>query len=311
MMEVLVVGSVALDTIETPQGKVEDVLGGSASYFCCACSFFAPVRLVAVVGPDFDQKHVKMLRERGVDTAGLVVAEGRTLRWHGRYFGSGDKRETVSVEPQIMLDFRPTIPKEYMKTRFVFLANCNPGLQLHVARQVEPGATVFADTMDIWIETQRDEVVELLGEIDGIILNDQEAGHLSGEHDLIAAGKAVSAMGPGTVVVKKGSHGALMLVGGEVISLPAYPMREGVCDPTGAGDSFAGAFMGALAMSGELTPAAAKQALAFATVVSTFCIEKFSLERFREIGRPDIERRYEEYRRMLAVGPVEGQAWRK
>ena len=303
-MEVMVVGSVALDTIETPETKVEDVLGGSASYFCYACSFFTLVRLVAVVGPDFDRKHVDMLEGRGVDTAGLVITEGRTLRWHGRYFGSGDKRETVSVEPQIMLEFRPEIPQEYRNSRFVFLANCNPGLQLHVVRQVEPGAIVFADTMDIWIETQRNEVIELLGEIDGLILNDQEAEHLSGKHDLIAAARAISDMGPKTVIVKKGSHGALMLVGKEVISLPAYPMCEGVCDPTGAGDSFAGAFMGALAKAGELTPASAKQALAFATIVSTFCIEKFSLERFCEIEKSDIEKRYEEYRRMLTVEPA-------
>jgi sugar/nucleoside kinase (ribokinase family) len=300
-MEVLVVGSVALDTIETPQEKVTDVLGGSASYFCYACSFFSPVRLVAVVGPDFDQKHVKMLQERGVDTAGLVVTEGRTLRWHGRYFGAGDKRETVSVEPQIMLDFRPEVAEDYRKSRFVFLANCNPGLQLHVTRQIDPGALIFADTMDIWIETQRDEVVELLSEIDGLILNDQEAEHLSGEHDLIAAARSIAAMGPGTVIIKKGSHGALMLVADEVISLPAYPMCEGVCDPTGAGDSFAGAFMGALARAGKLTPATAKRALAFATIVSTFCIEKFSLDRFCEIGTKDIESRYEEYRKMLAL----------
>ena len=300
-MEVLVVGSVALDTIETPQARVDEVLGGSASYFCYACSLFSPVRLVAVVGPDFDGKHVEELSKRGIDTAGLEVKEGRTLRWHGRYFGTGDTRETVSVEPEIMLEFRPDITGDYRKSQFVFLANCNPALQLHVARQIEPGAVIFADTMDIWIESQRGEVETLLGEIDGLILNDQEAQHLSGERDLISAAKKISKMGPGTVIVKKGSHGSLMLIEGDVVSLPAYPMCEGVCDPTGAGDSFAGAFMGALAKTGKLTPRSAKRALAFATVVSTFCIEKFSLERLREVELNDINERYEEYRRMLSV----------
>lgn len=300
-MEVLVVGSVALDTIETPETKVEEVLGGSASYFCYACSFFSPVRLVAVVGPDFDKKHIEMLEGRGVDTAGLVEAEGRTLRWHGRYFGTGDMRETVSVDPQIMLEFRPEIPEQYRSSPFVFLANCNPGLQLHVVSQVEQDAVVFADTMDIWIETQKDDVLELLKKIDGLILNDQEARHLSGEKDLISAAMKISEMGPATVIVKKGSHGALMLFEGQVISLPAYPMCDGVCDPTGAGDSFAGAFMGALARTGKLNADTAKQALAFATIVSTFCIEKFSLERFREIDTPDIEKRFENYREMLTL----------
>lgn len=303
-MEVLVVGSVALDTIETPELKVEEVLGGSASYFCYACSFFAPVRLVAVVGPDFDSRHVEALRGRGVDTCGLEVKEGRTLRWHGRYFGTGDTRETVKVEPEIMLKFRPAIPEQFRSSRFVFLANCNPGLQAHVARQVQPGGVIFADTMDLWIESQRDEVLALLKLIHGLILNDQEAQHLTSEKDLIAAAKKISALGPDTVIVKKGSHGALMLMDGKVSALPAYPMCAGVCDPTGAGDSFAGAFMGALARAGELNAKNARRALAFATVVSTFCIEKFSLERLREIGMPDIEERYEAYREMLAIEPL-------
>jgi sugar/nucleoside kinase (ribokinase family) len=304
-MGVLVVGSVALDTIETPEAIVEDVLGGSASYFCYACSFFSPVRLVAVVGPDFDPQHVDAFGKRGIDTAGLETAEGRTLRWHGKYFGTGDKRETVKVEPEIMLKFRPTIPKQYRDSGFVFLANCNPALQLHVAKQAKPGAIIFADTMDIWIETQRDEVQELLGMIDGLILNDQEAEHLAGEQDLIAAARTISELGPKTVIVKKGSHGALMLMEGQVVSLPAFPMCEGVCDPTGAGDSFAGAFMGALAKAGELNLRTAKRALAFATVAATFCIEKFSLERFCEIGWPEIEERFELYRDMLTVEPLE------
>jgi sugar/nucleoside kinase (ribokinase family) len=220
-MEVLVVGSVALDTIETPEVKVEEVLGGSASYFCYACSLFAPVRLVAVVGPDFDAGHIEALQERGVDTAGLEVKEGRTLRWHGRYFGTGDTRETVKVEPEIMLEFRPAIPEEYRKSRFVFLANCNPGLQMCVAKQIEPGAIIFADTMDLWIETQREEVLALLRMVDGLILNDQEAQHLAGEKDLISAAKKIAGMGPQTVIVKKGSHGAFMLMGSQVTSVRA------------------------------------------------------------------------------------------
>lgn len=306
-MEVLVVGSVALDTIETPQAKVEEILGGSATYFCYACSLFAPVRLVGVVGPDFDEKHIQSFKKRGIDVGGIEVCQGRTLRWHGRYFGLGDERETVNVEPEIMAEFKPTLPEHFRKSRFVFLANCNPALQLHVASQVEPGAVVFADTMDIWIERQKEELLELIGRIDGLILNDQEAKHLAGTDDLIAAARKISGLGPRSVIVKKGSHGSLMLAEGEVSALPAYPMCEGVCDPTGAGDTFAGGFMGALARAGELNAATAKQALAYATVVSTFCIEKFGVEGLCEICAADIEERYESYRRMLTIGPARGQ----
>ncbi len=303
-MDVLVVGSVALDTIETPQRTVEEVLGGSASYFAYACSLFAPVRLVGVVGTDFDKKYIKQLQKRGVDTSGLDVREGRTFRWHGCYFDHGDRRETVRVEPGLMADFEPDVPEEFRDSGFVFLANCNPSLQLHVANQVGQGAVVFADTMDLWIETQREDILELLGRIDGLILNDQEAEHLGGTTDLVAAAMKISGMGPGTVIVKKGSHGALMLVEGDVVSFPAYPMCEGVCDPTGAGDSFAGAFMGMLAREGKLTSGTAKQALVCAIVVSSFCIEKFSLERLAEISMEDIEERYESCRRMLTIGPL-------
>jgi sugar/nucleoside kinase (ribokinase family) len=300
-MEVLVVGSVALDTIETPEVKVDEVLGGSASYFCYACSFFSPVRLVAVVGPDFDKKHIEAFKHLGVDTAGLEIREGRTLRWHGRYFGTGDTRETVSVEPELMNAFKPTIPEHFRSSKFVFLANCNPGLQMHVVEQVEKDAVIFADTMDLWISTQKEELLTLLKLIDGLILNDQEAEHLAGEKDLISAAKKISELGPKTVIIKKGSHGALILMDGEVTALPAYPMCDGVCDPTGAGDSFAGAFMGALAKTGELNLKNAKQALAVATIASTFCIEKFSLERFCEISMSDIQERYNIFRKMLAI----------
>jgi len=304
-MSVLVVGSVALDTIETPELKVDEVLGGSASYFSYACSFFSPVRLVAVVGNDFDKEHINALREKGVDTAGLEVHEGRTLRWHGRYFGTGDKRETVKVEPELMNAFKPDIPEHFRESKFVFLANCNPGLQNHVAEQVENGATIFADTMDLWIDTQREELLSLLGRIDGLILNDEEAEHLSGKKDLMAAAMDISRMGPKTIIVKKGSHGSFMLMDGDVVSFPAFPMMEGVCDPTGAGDSFAGAFMGALAKAGKLNRETARQALALATITSTFCIEKFSLDRFSEIGLQDIHKRYNAYRKMLTLSSLE------
>lgn len=298
-MPLVVVGSVALDTIETPLGKREEVLGGSAVYFAWAASYFTPVRLVGVVGEDWPAEYTRSLQERRIDTTGLVVVPGgKTFRWHGRYFEDMNRRETLDVQLNVMADFDPILPEPCRRAPFVFLANGSTRMQLRVLEQCVGASLVVADTMDHWIRTERPQLEELLQRIGGLVLNDTEAQLLTGESNLIRAGKRALHMGPHFVVIKKGEHGAMFFSRHETYVLPAYP-TEKVVDPTGAGDSFAGGMMGYLAEKNNFEPTTLKEAMAYGILVASFTVEDFSLDRLRKIERSDLERRMAEYRRML------------
>ncbi len=299
-MSLLVVGSVALDSVETPHGVVDDALGGSATYFSYAASYFTPVRLVGVVGEDFPDAHRKLLEDRGVDTSGLVVEPGgATFRWKGRYEGDMNMAETLEVHLNVLGTFNPDVPAQFLDTPYVFLANGSPAMQLKVLRQSTARKLAVADTMNFWIETQRDELLELLREVDGLVLNDGEARLLTDEVNLVRAGRKIIELGPRFVIIKKGEHGAMFLSREESFVMPAYPLAD-VVDPTGAGDSFAGGFMGSLAAGGTADPAALKRAMAYGTVVASFNVEDFSLRRFQRTDRADIDRRLEAYRAMMS-----------
>jgi len=301
-MPLLVVGSIALDSVETPHGVVENALGGSASFFSYAASFFTPVRLVGVVGEDFPTEHRAMLEGRNVDTAGLVVeAGGKTFHWKGRYEGDMNTAETLEVHLNVLGTFDPELPPAFTQTPFVFLANGSPAMQRKVLAQTAEGRTLaVADTMNYWIETQRPELDRLLGEVDGLVLNDAEARMLTGEVNLVRAGRKVLTLGPKFVIIKKGEHGAMFLGADQCFTMPAFPVAD-VVDPTGAGDSFAGGFMGYLAATGKTDPATLKTAMAYGTVVASFLVEDFSLRRFQRTDRAEIDRRLAEYRAMVNV----------
>ncbi|QDV73454.1 PfkB family carbohydrate kinase [Botrimarina mediterranea] len=304
-MSLLVVGSVAIDNVETPVERRDDLLGGSATHFSYAASFFTPVRLVGVVGDDFPAEHVELLESRNVSTKGLErKAGGRTFRWTGRYLDNMNDRETLDVQLNVFGEFDPVVPEEHRDARYVFLANGVPAVQAKVLSQALDRKIVVADTMDLWINEHRKDLDALIGELDGLVLNDSEAKLLTGQQNLVSAGHAVLDMGPRFVIVKKGEHGAMFigrdLVGAiEVFTLPAFP-TENVVDPTGAGDSFAGGMMGYLAEQDAVDPATLKTAMAYGTVVASFNVEGFGLHRMTEVTREQIDERLEAYKRMLA-----------
>jgi sugar/nucleoside kinase (ribokinase family) len=292
-MSLLVVGTLAYDTVETPSGRVEDALGGAATYFACAASFFTPVRLVGVVGEDFRSEDRAFLESRRMDLRGLTVAEGRSFRWSGRYEGDLNVAETVDTQLNVLEDYRPEIPEPFRDSRFVFLANSPPALQAHVLDQVESGAFAVMDTMNLWIDNTWDELLAVLRRVDLLVVNDQEARSITKERHLVAAGRRLLDFGPRVVIVKKGEHGAFACADGFFYSVPAFPVEE-VIDPTGAGDSFAGGVMGHLAQVGSTEAEHLKRAMIYGSVVASFCIEGFSLDRFKEIERSDLDRRYRE-----------------
>lgn len=299
-MPLVVVGSVALDTVETPTETRENVLGGSASYFSYAASFFTSVRLVSVVGDDWPAEHTELFRRRNIDTAALTVVPGaKTFRWTGKYLRDMNDRETLDVRLNVFEQFDPVLPEAYRRCPFLFLANGPPAIQMRVLEQCSGATLTVADTMDLWIKNTPDELAALLKRIDGLVLNDSEAKLLTGDENLVRAGRAVRAMGPRFVVIKKGEHGAMFFGEDETYVLPAFPTPD-VVDPTGAGDSFGGGMMGYLAEQGSFDPKTLKQALAYGTLAASFTVEDFSLERLKQIGREDLERRMVEYRRMLA-----------
>ncbi len=299
-MPLVVVGSVALDSVETPShGRRDDVLGGSAVFFSYAASFFTPVKLAGVVGEDWPQQHIDMLRKRKIDTAGLqTIAGGKTFRWTGRYLSNMNDRETLSLNLNVMAEFDPVLPDHYRQSKFLFLANGATEIQMRVMDQCPGAKLVVADTMDHWIINDRDNVLKMLKRVDGLVLNDNEAKLLTGAENLIRAGHGVLQMGPRFVVVKKGEHGAIFFSQHETYVLPAFPTCD-VVDPTGAGDCFAGGMMGYLAERGNFEPKTLKQAMAYGTVVASFCVEDFSLDRLQRIDRAAIDRRLAEYQQML------------
>lgn len=296
---VLVVGSVALDSVETPFGKADEVLGGSGTYFSSSASHFTDVQLVGVVGDDYPVEKLEPLAARGVDLAGLEKATGSSFRWRGRYRHDLNSAETLETHLGVFSHFRPKIPDQFKRSPFVFLANIDPRLQLQVLEQVEKPRLVACDTMNFWIESRRPELVELLGHVDLITLNDAEARQLTEHTNLVKAARWIMDKGPKHVLIKKGEHGAFMFTRESIFFAPAYPL-ESVFDPTGAGDSFAGGFIGYLAATGDLSDANMRRAVVVGSAMGSFAVEKFSNARLLEITRADIDARIQEFRQLVA-----------
>jgi sugar/nucleoside kinase (ribokinase family) len=295
----LVVGSIAFDSIETPHGTVEDALGGSASFFSYTASFFTRPRLVGVVGEDFPDEHRQMLQSRNIDTAGMVTQPGKTFRWRGRYHQDMNARDTVEVHLNVFGTFDPVLPEAFRDSTHVFLANGSPVLQARVLDQVHSPRLVLADTMDLWITTQHSELLELLPRLDGLLLNDSEAKLLTGQENMVRAGEAVRRLGPKFVILKKGEHGAMLFSEDGIFVVPAYPTAE-VIDPTGAGDSFAGGIMGYLDSDHSPPPGRLRRAMVYGTVIASLTVEGFGLDRLKRTDRPEIDERLETYRAMLS-----------
>lgn len=301
MSSLLVVGSIALDTVDTPFGERPDILGGAASYFSVGASLFTRVRLVGVIGEDFPTQHVELFESRDIDLSGLQKIEGgKTFRWSGRYRGRMDIAETLDTQLNVLGDCRPTIPEGFLDTKFALLANDHPANQLHVAKQLKASKFIMMDTMNLWIDNFRSDVAEVLDVVDGLICNDEEARALGEDDNLIVAMKNIHGMGPSTVMVKKGEHGSIVYADGRYFALPAYPL-ERVKDPTGAGDTFASGVMGYLAREGRSDLAAMKTAMAYGTVMASYNVEDFGLDRLRTLTWADVEARYDEYRQFLAI----------
>ena len=298
-MSVLVVGSLALDSIETPFGAAKDALGGSAVYIAVAASYFAnPIRLVGVVGGDFPKSGTDFLHERDIDVDGLqVVPGGKTFRWAGKYHYDLNERDTLSTELNVFEKFDPRIPEVYRKSRCVCLGNIDPLLQRRVLDQMENPRFVVCDTMNYWIERRNKELRETLREITILILNDSEARLLSREPNLIKAARVIRGMGPSVVIIKKGEHGALLCTENLVFSAPAYPM-ENIFDPTGAGDSFAGGFVGWLARTDDMSEENLKRAVIYGSTLASFCVEKFGVDGLRDLTYLQIQDRFREFREL-------------
>lgn len=293
----LVVGSVALDSIETPSGKAEGVLGGSAVYFSVAASYFTRVGMVAVIGRDFPEAHLSFLRERGIDLRGLARESGLTFHWKGRYGSDLNAAETLETQLNVFETFRPRIPAEYKEVDLVFLANIDPELQLAVLEQVRRPRLTICDTMNFWIEGKGSALRETIKHVDILIINEGEARLLSQQSNLIRAYHAIAALGPRTLVIKKGSHGAVLFTPSSIFSAPAY-LLETVTDPTGAGDCFAGGFAGFLAEAQHVSEGELRRAVIYGSVLASFNVEGFSLDRLRTLSREEIEDRFHAFKRL-------------
>ena len=290
-MSTLVVGSVAYDTVETPFGKAERILGGAASYFSVAASFFTPVRLVAVVGDDFGEQQLAAFRGRQIDLDGLERASGKTFHWQGKYSSDLNSRETIRTDLNVFETFRPKIPAAYRRSEHVFLGNIDPALQRSVLDQVERPQLVACDTMNYWISGHNEELRKTLARVDALLINDSEARELSGEWNLVKAARVIRTMGPRTLIVKKGEHGVLMFLESGTFAAPAYPLEE-VFDPTGAGDTFAGGFMGFLGACGRSDDESLRRAVIMGSTLASFSVEAFGLDRLLRLTRPEIDARF-------------------
>lgn len=296
-MSILVVGSVAYDTVETPFGKADDALGGAAVFFSAAASFFKPVNLVGVVGEDFKMKHLDFLKARGVDLTGLEVKPGKTFRWGGKYHEDLNSRDTNFTHLNVFEDFYPNIPDSYKNSDYIFLANIGPELQMEVLKQVNSPKLVALDTMNFWIEGSLAPLKETLKKVDILIVNDAETKQLANEVNLVKAAKSILTMGPEILIIKKGEHGALLVTKDAFFAAPAFPL-ETIFDPTGAGDTFAGGFVGYLAKCKDLNLENLKRAVIYGSTLASFCVEKFSMDRLKELTQDEINARYDEFWKM-------------
>lgn len=296
-MSILVVGSVAFDSVETPFGQEDNILGGSATYFSTSASFFTDVNLVAVVGEDFPQEHIDFLGSRNIDLRGLSRVSGKTFHWKGRYGYDLNEAQTLETHLNVFADFKPQIPVEYAATDFLFLANIDPDLQMEVLNQVTTPRIVACDTMNFWISSKPEALKRVLERVDIFIINEGEARQLSGEANLVRAAKKILSMGVKTLIIKRGEYGVLMFHDSSIFAAPAYPLEE-VFDPTGAGDTFAGGFMGYLANTGDVSEKGFRQAIIFGSVMASFNVEDFSLNRMKRLDYDEIEARYRDFKAM-------------
>jgi sugar/nucleoside kinase (ribokinase family) len=293
-MSIVVVGFLAYDTVETPAGKVEEVLGGGASYFAIAARFFSPVSIVAVVGSDFKAEDMRLFTERNIDVRGVAKREGQTTRWHGRYHEDMNKRDTVALSLNVLENFTPELLPDQCRADYLYLAPNDPDLQEHVLDQVLSPKVVVADLFDYWIENTRPGLARVLERIQILLCSDHEARVLTGEHNLVKAGRAILKMGPSTVLIKRGEYGVLQFSDEGMFAVPAYPLEE-VVDPTGAGDTFAGAMMGFLARHGRVTESSLRTAVVYGSVLASYVVERFSLERLLDLSWEEIDNRYREF----------------
>ncbi|HWO94268.1 MAG TPA: PfkB family carbohydrate kinase [Dehalococcoidia bacterium] len=303
-MSILVAGTIALDNIETPFGSMASTLGGSATHFAAAASFYSRVNLVSVIGPDLDQRELDFLRQRHVDMRGVQVVEGSTFRWAGRYDYDMNSRETLETQLNVFTDFRPTIPDDYRRSQYIFLANMDPEQQRLVLEQVDQPQLTLMDTMDLWIQTRREELVRTMRMVDMVTMNDSEVRMFGETISLVAAARQVLELGPRAVLIKKGEHGALLFTRtNEYFAAPAYPLED-VRDPTGAGDSFAGGFLGFIAECGQLNEDILKRAVIHGSAVASYTVEDYGVRRMRTLTRSEIDRRYQEFRTFTHFEPI-------
>ncbi|ABK98065.1 PfkB family carbohydrate kinase [Pelobacter propionicus] len=302
-MGIVVVGTVAFDTVETPFGRGEHVLGGSATYFSTAASFFSDVSLVAVVGEDFPEEHVSFLQSRSIDTAGLQRIPGKTFQWSGKYGYDLNEAQTLDTQLNVLMEFRPDLPESYRDAEYLFLANIDPELQMQVLEQVRSPRLVACDTMNFWISSKPEALTEVLRKVDIVVINEAEARQFTSEANLVKAARAIISLGCKRLVVKRGEYGVLMFTADSVFAAPAYPLEE-VFDPTGAGDTFAGGFMGYLANTGDLSDAGIRQAIVFGSVMASFNVEDFSLERMKRLEFCEIESRFKSFKALTSFRDI-------
>jgi sugar/nucleoside kinase (ribokinase family) len=293
-MSILVVGTVAFDSIETPFGSAERILGGSASYFALGASFFAPVRIVGVIGQDFPQEYLDLFTQRNIDLEGVKKESGDTFHWRGRYHEDINVRDTLELHLNVLAGFVPDLPERYRDAEYVFLGNIDPLMQLEVLNQIRRMRLVVCDTMDHWIRQNLDGLRQVLKRIEMLVINDSEARLLSGQSNIVRAAREILKMGPKVVLIKRGEYGVLQFSDSSIFATPAYPLEE-VFDPTGAGDSFAGGFLGQLARSGELTQQGIRRAIVYGSVVASFTVEDFGVKRLTSVTLRDIEERYKSF----------------
>ena len=293
-MSVLVVGTVAFDSIETPFGSAERILGGSASYFSLGASFFAPVRIVGVIGQDFPQEYLDIFKRRHIDIEGIQRAQGDTFHWRGRYHEDINLRDTIELHLNVLAGFEPKLPESYRDAEYVFLGNIEPGMQMEVLRQLRQLKLVALDTMDHWIRESQQELKKVLERIEILVVNDSEARLLSGYDNIVKAARAILKMGPKMVLIKRGEYGVLQFPDCSVFATPAYPLEE-VFDPTGPGDSFAGGFLGQLARSGDHSQGGLRRAIVYGSVVASFTVEDFGVKRLTDVSLAEVEERYQRF----------------
>jgi sugar/nucleoside kinase (ribokinase family) len=296
-MSVLVVGTVAFDSIETPFGSAERILGGSAAYFALASSLFTPVRIIGVIGRDFPEEYIELFTRRGIDLEGLQKERGETFHWRGRYHEDINVRDTLELHLNVLAGFVPRVPENYRDSEYVFLGNIDPLMQAEVLNQVRGAKLVVCDTMDHWIRESPEELRKVLKRIEILVINDSEAKLLSGYHNIVQAARAILKMGPKVVLIKRGEYGVLEFSAGGIFATPAYPLEE-VFDPTGAGDSFGGGFVGQLARSNDHSERGLRRAIVYGSVVASFTVEDFGVKRLAGVGLGEIEERYRSFAKL-------------